>query len=189
MKIQNLENKEVIIDVREKDEFVAEHIEHSIHLPLSHFMEQAPGILNQLKNKKIIIMCRSGNRAKIAQGNISQLGFGSDIDATVYTGGIMAWKAAGNPVIEFKKGHLPLMRQVQLIAGLGVFTFSMLAYFVDLRFAFAAAFFGAGLTLAGATGFCGMANLLALMPWNKNQSSIQEELCMASPAGGQCNKN
>ena len=30
-----------------------------------------------------------------------------------------------------------------------------------------AAFVGAGLTFAGATGFCGMARLLAHMPWNR----------------------
>ena len=28
-------------------------------------------------------------------------------------------------------------------------------------------FFGAGLTLAGVTGFCGMARLVAMMPWNQ----------------------
>jgi hypothetical protein len=29
------------------------------------------------------------------------------------------------------------------------------------------AFVGAGLFMAGATGFCGMARLLAVMPWNR----------------------
>ncbi|MCV4796509.1 DUF2892 domain-containing protein, partial [Escherichia coli] len=28
---------------------------------------------------------------------------------------------------------------------------------------------GAGLTFAGVTGFCGMARLLATMPWNRRQ--------------------
>jgi len=28
-------------------------------------------------------------------------------------------------------------------------------------------FVGAGLTFAGVSGFCGMARLLAVMPWNK----------------------
>jgi hypothetical protein len=28
-------------------------------------------------------------------------------------------------------------------------------------------FVGAGLTFAGISGFCGMAHLLALMPWNR----------------------
>ena len=30
-----------------------------------------------------------------------------------------------------------------------------------------AAFVGAGLTVAGTTGWCGMARLLAVMPWNR----------------------
>jgi hypothetical protein len=29
------------------------------------------------------------------------------------------------------------------------------------------AFVGAGLTFAGVSGFCGMARLLAIMPWNR----------------------
>ena len=29
------------------------------------------------------------------------------------------------------------------------------------------AFVGAGLTFAGVTGFCGLARLLAIMPWNR----------------------
>jgi hypothetical protein len=31
-------------------------------------------------------------------------------------------------------------------------------------------FVGAGLVFAGVTGFCGMARLLALMPWNRRFS-------------------
>ncbi|PLM19864.1 hypothetical protein CWN58_26810, partial [Klebsiella quasipneumoniae] len=30
---------------------------------------------------------------------------------------------------------------------------------------------GAGLTFSGITGFCGMARLLAIMPWNRCQGS------------------
>jgi hypothetical protein len=30
-----------------------------------------------------------------------------------------------------------------------------------------AGFVGAGLTFAGVSGFCGMARLLALLPWNR----------------------
>jgi hypothetical protein len=45
---------------------------------------------------------------------------------------------------------------------------------VVLGFLFGPAFFGlagfvgAGLLLAGATGWCGMARLLAAMPWNRS---------------------
>ena len=34
------------------------------------------------------------------------------------------------------------------------------------------AFVGAGLFVAGATGFCGMARLLAIMPWNRRMKRV-----------------
>ena len=37
------------------------------------------------------------------------------------------------------------------------------------RFYVLSGFVGTGLILAGATGFCGMARLLALMPWNRRE--------------------
>lgn len=81
-------------------------------------------------------------------------------------GGIDGWKAAGLPVTEDKSQPLPLMRQVQIAAGgltlLGV----ILGYTVHGGFFLISGFVGAGLMLAGMTGFCGMARLLEKMPWN-----------------------
>jgi hypothetical protein len=59
------------------------------------------------------------------------------------------------------------MRQVQLVVGPAVLAAVLLSFWVDQRIAWVAAFFGAGLTLAGTTGFCPLAELLAAMPWNK----------------------
>ncbi len=39
------------------------------------------------------------------------------------------------------------------------------------RFYAVPAFVGAGLTFAGITGWCGMAKLLALMPWNRQSAA------------------
>ena len=44
----------------------------------------------------------------------------------------------------------------------------LLGAFVWPGFYVLSGFVGAGLTLAGITGFCGMARLLAHMPWNRN---------------------
>ena len=49
----------LIVDVREKDEFDAEHIEGCTWIPLSAFSRMAPGILQAVPGKKIILMCRS----------------------------------------------------------------------------------------------------------------------------------
>lgn len=177
---------EVIIDVREKDEFEAEHIEFSIHVPLSQFALVAPGVLNQLTEKNVVIMCRAGSRAKIAETQIAQMGYSDKIKTSVFEGGILRWKELGKPTIIAKAGHLPLLRQVQLTAGSMILVSVALAVAVNTNFLYATVFIGGGLTLAGATGFCGMSNLLAIMPWNRRNAGTREELCQASPGNSDC---
>jgi hypothetical protein len=41
------------------------------------------------------------------------------------------------------------------------------------------AFVGAGLIVAGITGFCGMANLLLHMPWNRPREAAATSLATA----------
>ena len=185
--LKSTSKSEVIIDVREKDEFEAEHIEGSIHLPLSHFGTAAPGVLHNLSDRSIILMCRSGNRARLAQDQIASLGFG-ETKTTVYEGGIRAWKEAGKATIAKRKGHLPIMRQVQTLVGAFTLLFSILAWLISPAFLWGAAFFGAGLLVAGTTGFCGLAELLAILPWNRTNPTNREELCSASPASGACSR-
>jgi rhodanese-related sulfurtransferase len=169
----------VILDVREKDEFDAQHIPESIWVPLSDFARLAPGVLQSLVGRRVLLMCRSGNRARLAQGQIGRLGFAGQIESEVYAGGILQWARQGKPLATRKKSHLPILRQVQLAVGLGVLGSVLLSFWVDQRIAWVAAFFGAGLTVAGITGFCGLAHLLAWMPWNKAQPETQEELFQA----------
>ncbi|MBL0811046.1 DUF2892 domain-containing protein, partial [Klebsiella michiganensis] len=66
-----------------------------------------------------------------------------------------------------KSQPLPLMRQVQIVAGALILLGVALGYAFSSGFFLLSAFVGAGLTFAGITGFCGMARLLALMPWNR----------------------
>lgn len=177
---------QIIMDVREKDEFDAEHIEHSIHVPLSRIAALAPGMLDRMTERDVIIMCRGGNRAKLAAQQLAQLGYSDKVRFTVFEGGILEWKRLGRPTLVTKSSHLPIMRQVQLVAGLGVFLSTVLGVFVNPWFLAVTAFFGAGLSVAGATGFCGMAHLLAWMPWNRSAPSVREELCNTSP--GSCSQ-
>lgn len=176
----------LIIDVREKDEFDAEHVAGTTHIPLSQFTRRAPQVLSAFAGSEIQILCRSGNRARLAKDQIRQLGFGDQIQVNVLEGGILAWKREGKPVVIRKRFHLPILRQVQLVAGSTVLLTSLFAAFLHPSFAFISAFFGAGLTFAGASGFCGMANLLAWMPWNRALPQTSEELCAVSPRSGNC---
>jgi hypothetical protein len=56
---------------------------------------------------------------------------------------------------------------VQIAAGSLVLLGIALAVLVSPWFSALAAFVGAGLIIAGITGFCGMAKLLLYMPWNR----------------------
>ena len=59
------------------------------------------------------------------------------------------------------------MRQVQIVAGSLVVLGIVLGLWISPPFLAVSAFVGAGLVFAGSTGWCGMAKLLALMPWNR----------------------
>jgi hypothetical protein len=80
--------------------------------------------------------------------------------------------------------RLPVDRQVQLIAGLMVLTGATLGAFVNAWFLVIAAFFGAGLTFAGATGTCGLALLLMKMPWNRASALPTDTSAAGCAAGG-----
>ncbi len=67
---------------------------------------------------------------------------------------------------------LPLERQVLAIAGSLVLTGVILSLLVHPYFIALSAFVGAGLMVAGLTGFCGMALLLARAPWNQRSDAV-----------------
>jgi rhodanese-related sulfurtransferase len=153
----------VFIDIRSPDEFAREHIPNSINIPLSQLSEEA---VAELKNKKLLFYCRSGNRTKQAESKISQL---PCAEVFCLQGGIDHWKKNGNSTQQDKKAPLELMRQVQIIAGLLILIGVILALTISSYFIIIPAFVGAGLLFAGISGFCGMANLLMLLPYNKTK--------------------
>ena len=55
--------------------------------------------------------------------------------------------------------------------GVLILTGLLLGWLVAPAFVALTVFVGLGLTFAGLSGFCGMARLLALMPWNRRSLS------------------
>lgn len=170
----------VILDVRERDEYEQEHVRHSINVPLSAFTTLAPGVLNQLRDKEITFMCRSGARASQAQELAKGLGFNDAHTYQVYPGGILEWKASGNEVQKAARAPLPLMRQMQIIVGVLLVVFASLGAFVNSWFSVATIAFGGGLFMAGLTGNCAVAFLLAKAPWNKADPKLHKQYCQAA---------
>lgn len=158
-----LENNEaVVVDVREPAEHAAEKISGSNLLPLANVCKSA---LPKCENKKLVLHCRSGKRSL----NACQKLISEDPNLEIYNleGGISAWSAEGCEIKTSGKFFLPLDRQVQLTIGLGVVTGSLLGYLVSPIFFLLSGFFGLGLIFAGLSGYCGLAILMAKMPWNK----------------------
>jgi len=62
---------------------------------------------------------------------------------------------------------LELQRQVQIGAGSLAFLGTLLGLTVSPWFLAVPLLVGGGLTIAGVTGFCGMAMLLTRAPWNR----------------------
>jgi rhodanese-related sulfurtransferase len=82
-------------------------------------------------------------------------------------GGFDAWQKAGLDCKVDKAQPLEIIRQVQIGAGSLVLLGVLLGFLVSPALFGLAAFVGAGLVMAGTTGWCGMAKLLALAPWNR----------------------
>ncbi len=59
------DNKALLVDVRELDEYQAGHAKESINYPLSKIDMDSE--VNLDKNKKLYVYCRSGNRSSIAK--------------------------------------------------------------------------------------------------------------------------
>lgn len=150
-----------LVDVREPSEHKAQSIPGAHLLPLGNVTGAA---LPEHTGKKLVVHCQSGKRATAAAEKL--LKENPDLDIYNLEGGIAAWKQAGYKV-NGAGGFLPLDRQVQLSIGLCVLTGSVLGYYVNPAFFLLSGFFGAGLIFAGLSGHCGLAMLMAKMPWNK----------------------
>ena len=71
--LQN-DNNVSILDVRSVDEYKNGHIEDALLIPVEYLSENL-GMLKEVKNKKLLVYCRSGNRSIIASRILAKNGF------------------------------------------------------------------------------------------------------------------
>ena len=160
---QLLDSGAILVDIREADEHAREKIAGARHLPLSK-LEDAELTVHQ--GKAILFHCKSGARTR---ANASRLARKVDEtgEAYIVEGGLDALKNAGLPVVTDRRQPIELQRQVQIGAGSLAFLGTLLGLLVSPWFLVVPLGVGAGLLTAGLTGFCGMAQLLVHMPWNR----------------------
>ncbi|WP_353255230.1 rhodanese family protein [Hyphomonas sp.] len=150
-----------LIDIRETDEYARERISGAVSIPLSR-VEQADVKLEA--GRTAVFHCKTGMRT---EANCVKLAARVDGDALILEGGLDAWKKAGLPVKDNAKAPLPMNRQVQITAGTLVLAGALVGTFVHPAGYALSGVIGAGLIFAGVSGWCGMANVLAAMPWNR----------------------
>ena len=166
----------LLLDVRSPIEFESERIEGALNIPLEGLGTRLDDLP---EGADLVVVCRTGVRATIAAESLARAGR----RARVLDGGVLAWRRARLPLREGRK-RLPVDRQVQLIAGTMVLTGVGLGLLVNPWFLALAAFFGAGLTFAGATGTCGLALVLMKLPWNAPSALPAEGGGAVCAAGG-----
>lgn len=84
------QQKAVIVDVRENDEWKAGHIAGAVHIPLGEIQNHLAD-LRQYQNSQLIMQCRSGARSAKAANILAKAGFSN---VQNMEGGLNAWQKA-----------------------------------------------------------------------------------------------
>jgi rhodanese-related sulfurtransferase len=170
----------VVLDVRSPAEFASEHIPGSVNLPLDHLPEHA-AILRDAVAAPVVLVCRSGARAQQAEQTLQAKGCTS---LHVLDGGVGAWEAAGQLLIRGRQ-RWSMERQVRGAAGALVLVGALGGLFVAPAIGWVAVGGGGGLVFSAVSNTCGMARLLALLPYNKGQScDVQQAVASLVAARG-----
>lgn len=151
----------LLIDVREPAEHRNECIDGACLIPLGEIsFDKLPST-----KRPIVIHCRSGKRSADACAKLLETN--PSLDVAFLEGGIVAWSKAGFNVKKSGSNVLSLDRQTQIAVGFIAFSGTIFGILINPGFYIMPGFIGAGLMFAGLTGWCGMAKLLAKMPWNR----------------------
>jgi rhodanese-related sulfurtransferase len=156
----------ILIDIREADEHARERIPGARHHALSRLEVEGPA---RPGDTILIFHCRSGARTKANAPKLAAAA--TSCEVYMLEGGIDAWKRAGLPTAVDRKQPIELNRQVQIVVGSLVLLGVLLGATVWPGFYVLSGFVGAGLLFAGVSGFCGMALVLAKMPWNNRNAA------------------
>ncbi|MFF0551585.1 rhodanese-like domain-containing protein [Streptomyces sp. NPDC004311] len=84
----------VLLDVREQAEWNAGHAPGAVHAPLSRLLGGA-ALPVAAQDRPLVVICRSGHRSRQAVGLLT----GRGAEAVDVEGGMIAWAAAGLPVL------------------------------------------------------------------------------------------
>ncbi len=91
-------NADVLIDVREADEYAAGHIPGAVHMSrglLEFKMSGSPELA--ARDLNIVLYCKTSGRAALAAVQLKEMGY---LKVSSIAGGFDAWLAAGNATVQ-----------------------------------------------------------------------------------------
>ncbi|MEO5523688.1 rhodanese family protein [Citrobacter youngae] len=154
-----------VIDIRSREDWEREHIQGALSVPVTGNDVRLPPEFRADEDSIVVFHCQSGMRTERYAPSLSSLV--TPARTIIMQGGLNAWKKAGYPTQINRSKSLPLMRQVQIVAGSLALAGTLGGTVVSPYLYVLPGFVGAGLLFAGLSGWCGMAKLLAGMPWNR----------------------
>ncbi|ALU92506.1 MULTISPECIES: rhodanese-like domain-containing protein [Streptomyces] len=155
-----------VIDVRTPGEYAAGHLPGALNIPLDHIQRALSDIRDAAHRKDVLVVCASGARS----GNACKILAENGITTSTLSGGTGAWAAGGHEL------HRPqgsartvwgMERQVRLTAGALVLLGLLLGVLIHPAFQILSAGIAAGLVFSALTNTCGMAAILAKLPYNR----------------------
>ncbi len=93
---QAIQDSDVLLDVREADEYASGHIPGAVHISrglLEFKISNAPELAS--RDLKIVLYCKTSGRAALAAKALNDMGY---LNVESIAGGFDAWVAAGNPI-------------------------------------------------------------------------------------------
>jgi rhodanese-related sulfurtransferase len=95
---QAIRDADVLIDVREADEFAAGHLPGAVHISrglLEFRLSNSPELGS--RDLAIVLYCKTSGRAALAARALHEMGY---LKVQSIAGGFDAWAAAGKPVVK-----------------------------------------------------------------------------------------
>ncbi len=86
----------VLVDTRSAEEFAGGHILGALNIPHDQLADRLDE-LEPYRGRKLIVYCRTGQRAAVAAAQLRKAGFES---IHKMDGGILAWQSAGLPLVK-----------------------------------------------------------------------------------------
>ncbi len=93
---QAIRNADLLIDVRESDEFAAGHIPGAVHMSrgmLEFKLSTNPALA--ARDLNVVVYCKTSGRAALSCVSLQEMGY---LNVQSIAGGYDAWVAAGKPV-------------------------------------------------------------------------------------------